>query len=93
MTERTPPERAYMTTAERQMLDTIEQLRARIAELDDWAKTRAELSSEQCAAMLRRGYSLGHPDYRRMLGQNQAYMAMRSYIHGSLRQHLIEKGV
>ena len=55
------------------------------AELDDWCKSRADRVSAEAAAHLNRGLPLNAPDYRTMLGEHRAYLAVRSYIHGTLR--------
>ena len=62
------------------------------AEMDAWCRKRiAQMTPEQERHVMSGG-SLDDPRYRTLLGRHQAYMAMRSYIHGSRRQHLIEKG-
>lgn len=59
----------------------------RIADgLDVWCKRRASLLSGEMHKHIMAGRSLEDPRYRTLLGRHQAYMAMRSYIHGSLKQ-------
>lgn len=77
MTERTPPERAYMTTAERQMLDTIEQLRARIAELE--GAVLAE--REACAKVMENLCFL--TDIDELMGMTKQEMSARTCHEGA----------
>ena len=54
------------------------------AALDEWCMKRAARVSEQAQQHIRKGKSLTAPDYRTLLGEHRAYLAMRSFIHGSL---------
>lgn len=54
--------------------------------LDDWAKSRVDWTLEQANKRYEEIRCLDDPEYRVLLGQNQAYNAMRSFIHGS-RSH------
>lgn len=53
------------------------------AALDDWCKARLDRLTEQASQHIMRGKSLNAPNYRTLLGEHRAYMAMRSFIHGS----------
>lgn len=57
-------------------------------ELDEWCKRRIARLEEPMSrhVMERNDPELSDPNYRVMLGQSQAYSAMRSFIHGSLQQ-------
>ena len=52
--------------------------------MDEWCKARAARISESVCDHLKRGGSLDDPNYRAWLGEHRAYLAMRSFIHGSL---------
>lgn len=54
------------------------------AAMDAWCKKRAEDLRDQSAIVLKRnGYKTDDPAHRVLLGQSQAYHAMRSFIHGA----------
>lgn len=51
--------------------------------LDQWCSRRLNVLNERSASHIRAGRSVTAPDYRFLLGEHRAYMAVRSYIHGS----------
>lgn len=53
-------------------------------EMDEWCRKRAAVLTERSNQHIRSGRSLDDPDYRLLLGEHRAYLAMRSFIHGSL---------
>lgn len=55
------------------------------AEIDDWCKNRCDKLREKMDPYIMDGGDLDAAEYRRQLGQHQAYMAMRSYLHGAVR--------
>ena len=50
------------------------------ADLDAWCLDRAEDAQRDCSDLVKRGATLLDPEYRRLLGQYQAYQAVRSFI-------------
>jgi hypothetical protein len=54
--------------------------------MDDWCVKRAAALSKRAGEHIMAGRSLEAPGYRMILGESRAYMAMRSFIHGSIRQ-------
>jgi hypothetical protein len=52
------------------------------AQIDAWCKSRADNVSAQAEVHLKKGLPLNAPNYRTMLGEHRAYLAMRSFIHG-----------
>lgn len=58
-----------------------------LSEVDAWCVRRADRISEQANKHILSGKSLNDPGYRMILGEHRAYMAMRSFIHGSLKAH------
>lgn len=57
-----------------------------LAEIDEWCKRRAAGLVEKSNQHVLAGRSLTEPDYRLMLGEHKGYMAVRSFIHGTLRK-------
>ena len=53
--------------------------------MDDWCVKRVARLRDPMESHVMKGRSLDDPEYRRQLGQSQAYHAMRSFIHGCLR--------
>lgn len=51
--------------------------------LDAWCKARAARLTEKAGAHILAGKGTNAPAYRTLLGEHRAYMAMRSFIHGS----------
>lgn len=51
--------------------------------IDDWARRRQAALVERSNEHIRLGRGLNDPDYRVLLGEHRAYMALRSFIHGS----------
>jgi hypothetical protein len=58
------------------------------AELDRWCVRQNDELSQAMNPYIMAGGSIDDPQYRQQLGQHQAFMRMRSYIHGALRAHL-----
>lgn len=54
-----------------------------LTEMDAWCVKRIAALSEQMGPHIMAGGSLTDPQYRFQLGEHRAYMAMRSFIHGS----------
>ncbi len=52
-------------------------------EMDNWCAERAAKISAKAGQHVMDGGKLTAPKYRTMLGKHQAYMAMRSFIHGA----------
>jgi hypothetical protein len=52
-------------------------------QIDDWARRRQAALVERSNEHIRRGRDLNDPDYRVILGEHRAYMALRSFIHGA----------
>ena len=61
-----------------------EPLSDRLERLDEWCVKRCAAISEQTTPHITDGGNLDDPQYRHWLGQHTAYMAMRSYLHGSI---------
>lgn len=59
-----------------------------LREMDDWCIKRCAKLREKMDPHIMAGGSLDDPQYRCQLGEHRAYMAMRSYIHGT---HIMEK--
>lgn len=55
-----------------------------IREMDAWCKRRATALCYKAEKHILAGGSLEDPGYRMMVGEHRGYIAMRSYIHGSL---------
>jgi len=53
-----------------------------VAEMDEWCKRRLAKLLARSNDHIRLGRDLNDPDYRLLLGEHRAYMAMRSFIHG-----------
>lgn len=51
--------------------------------IDDWCKKQCDRLSAVMEPHIMRGGSLRDPHYRWQLGQHQALMRVRSFIHGS----------
>lgn len=54
-----------------------------LAELDAWLKKQCSRLKARMHPHILKGRSLDDPAYRTDLGQHQAFMRMRSYIHGT----------
>ena len=50
--------------------------------MDDWCRKQMAALSERTTPMVMNGVDLDSPEYRRLLGQHQAFHKMRSFIHG-----------
>ena len=53
--------------------------------MDAWCVKRMKKLSEQMEPYIMGGGKLDDPQYRFQLGEHRGYMAMRSFIHGALR--------
>ena len=51
--------------------------------MDDWCLERARRLRERANPHVEKGGSLDDPEFRRLFGQHQAFLAMRSFIHGT----------
>lgn len=56
--------------------------------MDDWCIKRLNHLRAPMEYHVMKGRSVDDPEYRRQLGQGQAYLAMRSFIHGCLSPSL-----
>ena len=71
----------------------MEEAERGLAVMDEWIVNRQAKLRKGMDTYLLSGGDLNGPAYRQQLGQHQAFMAMRSYIHGSLRAILLrDKG-
>lgn len=52
-------------------------------EIDEWCAKRLTNLTERSNQHIKAGRKLDDPDYRLLLGEHRAYMAVRSFIHGS----------
>lgn len=52
-------------------------------EMDAWCTSAAKSLTDATSKMLLDGCGLDDAEYRRLFGQHQAFMQMRSYIHGA----------
>lgn len=55
------------------------------AAMDEWCRARSEHLTQRAGEHIEAGKSPYDPDYRVLLGEHRAYMAMRSFIHGAIR--------
>lgn len=56
-----------------------------LAAMDEWCKARSDRLTKRSSLHIMSGRSINDPAYRAMLGEQRAYMAMRSFIHGTRR--------
>ena len=56
-----------------------------LSDIDDWCVKRQAALRKQMDPYIMGGGNLDDPQYRVQLGEHRAYMAMRSYIHGTLK--------
>lgn len=53
------------------------------AAMDEWCQRQCEKLGLPMTEHIMDGGSLNLPNYRQQLGQHQAFMRMRSFIHGA----------
>lgn len=58
---------------------------ARWQDMDDWCKNQAAQITSFSEHYIMDGGDLDAPDYRLRLGRHQAFMQMRSFIHGATK--------
>lgn len=55
--------------------------------MDDWCRKQMQALKARSEPHVMSGGDLNDPEYRRLLGQHQAFSRMRSFIHGSTQPH------
>lgn len=60
--------------------------------MDDWCREQSKKLLAQTNPHILKGSDLNDREFRRLLGQSQAFLRMRSFIHGSRNAQGIEAG-
>jgi hypothetical protein len=86
-----PTARDWQNRAERAEAECKE-LREGLIAVSDWCGKRATALNEKCGRHVMAGHSTNLPWFRKFGGEHQAYMAVRSFIHGALKNAGGKKG-